>query len=163
MTKKPDIEDLMGKLERGEITLDDIPPEAVQYALSSQPDLDSEFFEVLQKSIKPGGERHCCPFCGADSWKVIPFFGALMSLRSYGTQGIHSNKEVYALIECGACKYTMMFNVRDSLENFVKEADRLDVQMQGMRGQHSPKSPHAEEDPPPGDAGPENRKGPQEH
>jgi transcription elongation factor Elf1 len=152
MTSGPELEELVRKLESGEITLEDIPPDAMQYALSSLPDLDQNFFNAYREKF--GLQDYRCPFCSSDNWSVVPFFGAFMSLRSYGTQGVHSNKEVYAIVECTTCRYSMMFNVREHLEQFAKEAEDLNVQMQGMRDQHGTEPTDAEKDPPQGDNGP---------
>jgi len=145
MKSREEIQELIEKLQKGEITLDDIPPELAQYATSEMPDLDQEFFSQLRKGH--GIDDFSCPFCGKDEWNVSPLFGAMMSIRSYGPKGIHATPEVYARVECANCTYTMMFNVRKGLEKMVQRAEEQNVQVSGMREEHGTQPAHAEEDP----------------
>jgi len=100
----------------------DVPKEALDYAASSLPDVDDEFFEVYMRRFSPPGNKVVCPLCQNSNWKVAPFFGLLISLRGAGPMGNFPTKDIFVTVKCGNCKYSMLFDVREDLERIKTEA-----------------------------------------
>lgn len=96
-----------------------IPKEALEYATSTLPDVDQDFFEMYVKKFVPG-KIVMCPFCTKQSWQVSPFFGLLISLRGAGPAGNFPTKDIFVTVKCVNCKYVMLFDVREALER-IKE------------------------------------------
>lgn len=97
-----------------------IPKEALEYASSTLPDVDQDFFETyiekyaLKRTI-------FCPICSNKSWKVSPFFGLLISLRGVGPMGNFPTKDIFVTVKCTTCKYSMLFDVREVLEHLKEK------------------------------------------
>lgn len=144
-----EIEEALRKLAEGKISVEDLPPEALEYAASSLPDLDQDFFDVYCERFKV--RAYVCPFCkNSHDWEVAPYFGSFISLRSFGIQGLHANPEVFAVIQCKNCKYSLMFNIREDLERIAKTTEELNVQLRGMQEDHTGEPTAQEEDSLPG-------------
>jgi hypothetical protein len=98
-----------------------VPKEALEYATSTLPDVDQDFFDMYVRKFAPRNIM-LCPFCGKQSWEVSPFFGLLISLRGAGPAGNFPTKDIFVTVKCANCKYVMLFDVREVLER-LKEKD----------------------------------------
>ncbi len=99
-----------------------VPKEALEYAASTLPDVDDDFFAVYRKRFAPG--KHIqCPVCSHAQWNVSPFFGLLISLRGAGPMGNFPTKDIFVAVKCAHCKYTMLFDIREELERIKQEAE----------------------------------------
>lgn len=96
-----------------------VPKEALDYAASALPDVDQDFFEAYVKKFAPN-KILLCPLCSGRSWNVSPFFGLLISLRGVGPAGNFPTKDIFVAVKCANCKYTMLFDVRETLERIKK-------------------------------------------
>ena len=100
-----------------------VPKEALEYAASTLPDVDDDFFRVYRKRFAPQSRPIKCPLCGEDRWTVSPFFGLLVSLRGAGPMGNFPTKDIFVSVKCGNCKYTMLFDIRADLERIKRAAE----------------------------------------
>ena len=97
-----------------------IPKEALEYATSTLPDVDQDFFDTYVKKYAPD-KTVACHLCSKREWEVSPFFGLLISLRGAGPAGNFPTKDVFVVVKCANCKYSMFFDVRDVLERLKKD------------------------------------------